>query len=35
MTQTAKHAYVPMLLTAENVARRHGVTRQTQDEFAT
>jgi len=30
----AEHAYMPMLLTAENVAQRYGITREAQDEFA-
>jgi acetyl-CoA C-acetyltransferase len=32
--RAAEHAYMPMLLTAENVARMHGVSRDAQDEFA-
>ena len=34
VTRTAEHAYMPMLMTAENVARLHGITREEQDEFA-
>ncbi|MFV1494639.1 acetyl-CoA C-acyltransferase [Phaeobacter sp. JH18-32] len=34
VTRAAEHAYMPMLMTAENVARLHGITRETQDEFA-
>lgn len=34
VTQAAEHAYMPMLMTAENVARLHGITREAQDEFA-
>lgn len=30
----SKHAYMPMLQTAENVARLHGITREMQDEYA-
>ena len=30
----SEHAYMPMLHTAENVARLHGITREAQDEFA-
>ena len=30
----AEHAYMPMLQTAENVARKYGVTREQQDEYA-
>ncbi|MFT5113301.1 MAG: acetyl-CoA C-acetyltransferase [Parasphingorhabdus sp.] len=30
----AEHAYMPMLLTAENVANKYKVTRQMQDEYA-
>ncbi len=30
----AKHAYMPMLLTAEEVVKRYGVTREAQDEYA-
>ncbi len=29
-----KHAYMPMLQTAETVARRYGISRDTQDEFS-
>src|SRR5690625_1048972 len=29
-----KHAYMPMLLTAEYVAKKYGVSRQQQDEYA-
>lgn len=34
VTRAAEHAYMPMLMTAENVARLHGITREAQDEFA-
>ena len=34
VTRAAEHAYMPMLMTAENVARLHGITREEQDEFA-
>lgn len=34
VTCAAEHAYLPMLMTAENVARLHGITREAQDEFA-
>jgi acetyl-CoA C-acetyltransferase len=30
----AKHAYMPMLLTAENVARKYAISRDAQDEYA-
>ncbi|MCP4470550.1 MAG: acetyl-CoA C-acyltransferase [Gammaproteobacteria bacterium] len=30
----AEHAYMPMLLTAENVANSYGITREAQDEYA-
>ncbi len=30
----ASHAYMPMLLTAENVARKYGISREAQDEYA-
>lgn len=30
----AEHAYMPMLQTAENVARKYGVSREAQDEYA-
>ncbi len=30
----AQHAYMPMLQTAENVAKKYGVTREQQDEYA-
>lgn len=30
----AEHAYMPMLLTAENVAKKFGVSREVQDEYA-
>ncbi|WP_291729716.1 acetyl-CoA C-acyltransferase [Leisingera sp. F5] len=29
-----EHAYMPMLMTAENVARVYGISRETQDEYA-
>jgi len=31
----AEHAYMPMLMTAENVARVYGISREAQDEYAT
>jgi len=34
VTRAAEHAYMPMLMTAENVARLHRITREAQDEFA-
>jgi acetyl-CoA C-acetyltransferase len=34
VTRASEHAYMPMLHTAENVARLHGITREAQDEFA-
>ncbi len=34
VVQASEHAYMPMLVTAENVARLHGLTREAQDEFA-
>ncbi len=34
VVQASEHAYMPMLVTAENLARLHGVTREAQDEFA-
>ena len=30
----SEHAYMPMLMTAENVARTYGISREVQDEFA-
>lgn len=30
----AEHAYMPMLLTAENVAKKFGISREVQDEYA-
>ncbi len=30
----AEHAYMPMLLTAEHVVKRYGITREAQDEYA-
>ncbi len=30
----AKHAYMPMLITAENVARKYNISRDAQDEYA-
>lgn len=30
----AQHAYMPMLLTAENVAKKYGISREQQDEYA-
>jgi len=34
VTRAAEHAYMPMLMTAEQVAQLHGITREAQDEFA-
>jgi acetyl-CoA C-acetyltransferase/acetyl-CoA acyltransferase len=34
VTNVAKHAYMPMLLTAENVARKYAISREAQDEYA-
>jgi acetyl-CoA acetyltransferase family protein len=34
VTAAAKHAYMPMLLTAENVARKFAISRDAQDEYA-
>lgn len=34
VTQQAKHAYMPMLLTAEYVAKKYNITRDAQDEYA-
>ena len=34
VTRAAEHAYMPMLMTAEKVARLHRITREAQDEFA-
>lgn len=34
VTETARHAYMPMLQTAELVASRYGITRIAQDEYA-
>jgi acetyl-CoA acetyltransferase family protein len=34
VTALAPHAYMPMLQTAENVARKYGVSREAQDAFA-
>jgi acetyl-CoA acetyltransferase family protein len=34
VTAAAKHAYMPMLLTAENVARKYAISRDAQDEYA-
>ena len=34
VTAHAPHAYMPMLLTAENVARVYGISRDAQDEYA-
>lgn len=34
VTAAATHAYMPMLDTAEHVARHYGISRQAQDEFA-
>ncbi len=34
VTQQAEHAYMPMLLTAEYVAKKYNITRDAQDEYA-
>ena len=34
VTRHAEHAYMPMLLTAENVARKYRISREAQDEYA-
>ena len=34
VTQQAEHAYMPMLLTAEYVAKKYGISRETQDRYA-
>jgi len=34
VTRQAEHAYMPMLLTAEHVAKKYGISREDQDEFA-
>ena len=34
VTVHAEHAYMPMLLTAEHVVNRYGISRETQDEYA-
>ena len=34
VTAHAEHAYMPMLLTAENVARKYAISRAAQDEYA-
>jgi len=34
VTVHAEHAYMPMLLTAEEVVKRYGITREAQDEYA-
>ncbi len=34
VTRLAQHAYMPMLLTAENVARKFAISRDAQDEYA-
>ncbi len=34
VTQHAEHAYLPMLLTAENVVRKYGIGRDAQDAYA-
>ncbi len=34
VTRHAEHAYMPMLLTAENVVRKFGISRAAQDEYA-
>lgn len=34
VTEKAEHAYMPMLLTAENVVRKFNISREAQDEYA-
>jgi acetyl-CoA acetyltransferase family protein len=34
VTNKAQHAYMPMLLTAENVAKKYNISREAQDEYA-
>ncbi len=34
VTRQAEHAYMPMLLTAEHVAKKYGISRLAQDEYA-
>jgi acetyl-CoA acetyltransferase len=34
VTRQVEHAYMPMLLTAENVARKYGISRAAQDGYA-
>ncbi len=34
VTRQAEHAYMPMLLTAEYVSKKYGISRQSQDEYA-
>jgi acetyl-CoA acetyltransferase family protein len=34
VTERVPHAYMPMLLTAENVVRKHGISREAQDAYA-
>jgi acetyl-CoA acetyltransferase family protein len=34
VTRLVEHAYMPMLLTAENVARKYGISRDAQDAYA-
>jgi len=34
VTRQAEHAYMPMLLTAEYVAKKYGISREDQDEYA-
>ncbi|MAF83119.1 MAG: acetyl-CoA C-acyltransferase [Gammaproteobacteria bacterium] len=34
VTQQAEHAYMPMLLTAEYVAKKYGISREAQDQYA-
>ncbi len=34
VTRHAEHAYMPMLLTAENVVKKYGISRAAQDEYA-
>ncbi len=34
VTRRAEHAYMPMLMTAENVAKKYKISRDSQDEFA-
>jgi len=34
VTRQSEHAYMPMLLTAEHVAKKYGISREDQDEYA-